>query len=98
MRVMALVKEKATKAPPDPRITEIKEEFVTYCKNLRNFEPGIDHGKDGAVIKRRLGEHSKDTILDCFSWFLTCKDFENFSPTISTALSNGVFNKFLSKR
>jgi len=98
IKLMVSVKKKITKTKSDPRVTEIKNEFVEYCKNLRNFEPIIDHGKDGIIIKKRLENYTKDQILDCFDWFLTEKSFENFSPTISTALSIAIFNKFLSKQ
>ena len=97
MKTMISAK-KPVKAKADPRITEIKEEFTQYCKDLKDFEPIIDHGKDGAIIKKRLEKYSKDQILDCFDWFLNEKSFEIFSPSISTALSTGIFNKFLSRK
>lgn len=93
-----LKKRLKKKEKPDPRVAEIKEEFVQYCKNLRGFEPIIDHGRDGAMIKKRLENYTKDDILDCFDWFLTDKGLKDFSPNISTALSTAIFNKFLSKR
>lgn len=95
---MALVKKKIVKSKPDPRVTEIKNEFIEYCKNLKGFEPIIDHGRDGTIIKKRLETYSKEQILDCFDWFLTDKGFDNFSPSISTVLSIAIFNKFLSKQ
>lgn len=82
----------------DPRVAEIKAKFVEYCKNLKGFAPEIDHGKDGAMIKKRLENNTPEEILDCFDWFLTNSDFSDFSPSISTALSTSIFNKFLSKR
>jgi len=98
MKNMAAVKKKISKVKADPRVTSIKNEFVEYCKDLRDFEPIIDHGKDGLIIKKLLEKYTEAEILDCLDWFLREKDFENFSPTISTALSIAIFNKFLSKQ
>lgn len=97
MHVMSSFKKNATKTPPDPQVTEIKLKFVEYAKNLRGFDAQIDHAKDGALIKKRLLTHSKEILLDCFDWFLTDKEMEKLSPSISTALSTYAFNKFLSK-
>lgn len=98
MNVMSSFKKNATKPKADPQVAEIKIAFTQYCKDLRNFEPIIDHGKDGVMIKKRLAEYNKEDILDCFDWFLTTKDFDKFSPSISTALSVAIFNRFLSQK
>lgn len=98
LTAMENIKKSITPPKSDPRVTEIKQAFVQYCKDLKGFDAVIDHGRDGAMIKKRLETNTKEDILDCFDWFLTNKDFENFSPSISTALSTGLFNKFLNKR
>lgn len=98
MNIMSSFKKNAIKSKADPRVAEIKTSFVKYCKDLRGFDPIVEHGKDGIMIKKRLTEYSEEDILDCFDWFLTEKDFEKFSPSISTALSAAIFNRFLSQR
>jgi hypothetical protein len=98
LTAMENIKRSITPPKTDPRVTEIKLAFVDYCKDLRGFDAVIDHGRDGAMIKKRLETNTKEDILDCFDWFLNNRDFDNFSPSISTALSTGLFNKFLSKR
>jgi hypothetical protein len=98
LTAMENIKRSITPPKTDPRVTEIKMAFVDYCKELKGFDAVIDHGRDGAMIKKRLETNTKEDILDCFDWFLNNRDFDNFSPSISTALSTGLFNKFLSKR
>ena len=95
---MSQFKKKATATKSDPRVTEIKQAFSEYCNSLRGFDPIIDHGRDGGIIKERLKTSNKEEILDCFDWFLTEKDFNKFSPSISTALSAAIFNRFLSQK
>jgi hypothetical protein len=98
LTAMESIKKSITPQKTDPRVTEIKLAFVQYCKDLKGFDAVIEHGRDGAMIKKRLETNTQEEILDCFDWFLTNKDFDNFSPSISTALSASLFNKFLSKR
>lgn len=98
LTTMESIKKNITPPKTDPQVTEIKKIFVDYCKDLRGFDAVIEHGKDGAMIKKRLETNTKEEILDCFEWFLTNRDYDNFSPSISTALSASIFNKFLSQR
>ena len=98
VKTMNTFKKNSTVKITDSRVAEIKETFVEYCKNLRHFVPIINHGRDDIIIKQRLKDYSKEEILDCFDWFLTDKGYEKFSPSISTALSVSIFNRFLSQK
>lgn len=89
-------KKRNTKTTADPRVNEMVGVFIEYCENLRNFKPEIS-AVDRKILKNMLTKYSVDEISDCFDWFLNNKDFRKFSPTISTILSAGIFNKFLSR-
>lgn len=96
--MMEKMKKKEVKKadPPDPRVKEVIETFKEYCVNIRGFNPDINYGRDTIAIKNKLKEFTPDQIYDCFDWFLKDKE-STLSPTISTILSVGVFNKFKDK-
>lgn len=96
--VTDLIRKNANKKPADPRVAELMKEFTEYCENIKGFKPVINYGRDTVMIKRTLVNYSKEEILDCFDWFLNDKSSDDLSPSISTALASGVFNKFLSQR
>ena len=98
LHVMELFKKNASKIKADPRVNELKDAFVEYCDNIKGFKPVINHARDTIMIKRLLVNYTKEEILDCFDWFLNDKISDDLSPSISTALASGVFNKFLSQR
>ena len=98
LHAMDTFKKNASKTKSDPRIKEIKDAFIEYCENIKGFKPVINHGRDTIMIKRLLVNYTKEDILDCFDWFLHDKISDDLSPSISTSLSSGVFNKFLSQR
>ncbi len=93
--VTDLARKNANKKPADPRVAELIKKFSEYCVDIKGFEPEINYGRDTVMIKRTLVKHSKEDILDCFNWFLNDKASDELSPSISTALATGVFNKFL---
>lgn len=93
-------KETTAKAEvEDPRVKEIKLAFVEYCKDIRDLDYRPDNRKDVPLIKKRLAEgNSADLIKDAFDWFLRDDVSHRLPPTISVALSSGVFTQFMSKR
>jgi len=96
--VTDLIRKNAIKTKTDPRVGELIKSFAEYCENIKGFKPTVNYGRDTVMIKRTLVNYSKEEILDCFDWFLNDKVSDDLSPSISTALASGVFNKFLSQR
>jgi len=96
--VTDLARKNATKTKANPDVAELIKSFTEYCENIKGFKPVINYGRDTVMIKRTLQNYSKEDILDCFDWFLNDKSSDDLSPSISTALASGVFNKFLSQR
>lgn len=96
--LMEKIKKNGNKTPPDPRVKVLKDKFVEYCDNIKGFKPILNHGRDTIILKERLKDYDEDKILDCFDWFLGNKEYEKFSPGISTCLSANIFNKFLQER
>jgi hypothetical protein len=83
----------------DPRVKEVKDAFIEYCKDIRDLDYRPDNRKDVPLIKKRLAEgHSADLLKDAFDWFLKDDVSHRLPPTISVALSSGVFTQFMSKR
>lgn len=98
IKAITNMKKKETKSPQDPRVPMLKEKFIEYCKNIKGFEPILNHGRDTEMLKERLASYDEEKILDCFDWFLGHDDYKKFSTSISTCLSANIFNKFLSER
>ena len=95
MYVMSSFKKNATKSKTDPRVKEVKDIFIKYCKNIRGFTPEINHAIDGSIIKKKLEVYSVEDLTDCFDWFMNTESYNKFSCSIKTVLSTGIFNKWL---
>jgi len=82
----------------DPRIRQVMGFFIGACHEIKGFKPRISGAIEGRMIKNYLQEYSVEEITDELDWFLKGKESDQLGCTIKVALSNWVFNKWLSSR
>jgi len=96
--VMDNLKKNILKVKPDPRVDEVKALFIEYTKNIKGFEPKINHKIESGMIKEMLKKYSVEELGDLFDWFMNSSRYSTFSCSIKTILSTGVINSWLQER
>ena len=71
---------------------DVIEYFRSKVKEVKDFEPEIDWGKDGGLAKKRLKKYSLEEIKDLIDWYLDSKHFERFGASLSVCLSAFMIN------
>jgi hypothetical protein len=81
-----------TKVDAEASPLDVIDYFKRKVKELKEFCPEIDYGKDGRLAKERLKKYSFDEIRDLIDWYLNSEHFEKFGASLSICLSNFIVN------
>jgi len=83
------------KQPSDLRISKLFKYFKDHTYQKKGFNPEINWGRDGYLLKLRLGKYSEDQLKDLIDSFLNSNTSEELSCSLSICLSSHVINKWL---
>jgi DNA-binding transcriptional regulator YhcF (GntR family) len=84
--------KESTKVDAKASPIDVVEYFKRRVRELKEFEPEIDYGKDGRLAKERLKKYSFNEIRDLIDWYLNSEHFEKFGASLSICLSNFIVN------
>jgi DNA-binding MarR family transcriptional regulator len=87
-------KDKATPSV----VSIIRSYFMEKYKEKVGVEPEMSFGKEGKLLKDKLGRYSVDQLKDLVEQFFNSKVGEDLGYTLSICLSSGVMNQWQSKK
>ncbi len=76
----------------DSSVKKIISFFRRQVKKLKGYDPEISWGKDGKLLKQRLGKYSSDQLKELISWYLGSNHSERLGPSLAVCLSAHVIN------
>jgi len=82
---------KKAATPPNPEVRVVLDYFRSRCEEVLHFEPVINYGKEGAIVKSRLKEFNVDGIQNAIDWFLKSEKAKDH-PTLAVAMSEHSIN------
>lgn len=80
-----------TKKKPVSRLLNF---FAQKCFELKSFEPEINGGKDGALLKKLLANNSENELETLIVWFLKSPESDKLSTSIGVCCSAYMVNKW----
>lgn len=79
-------------------IKEVFDYFRSRVKAVKGFDPEIDWGKDGKLIKKRLERYSIKEIENLIDWYLNSPYSDKFGCSLSICLSANIINLWKASR
>jgi len=85
----------------DDRKSSVKEVFDYFrnkVKAVKGFDPEIDWGRDGKLIKKRLERYSITEIENLIDWYLNSPHSDRLGCSLSICLSTNMINLWKASR
>jgi hypothetical protein len=98
----SLKEDKKTKPKKDtnPEVLEVFKYFKEICAEEMDFEPVINYGKEGALIKRTLPLLEKNNVTwqELIDAYIYSKKADELGASLSIIFSSNNVNQFLTKK
>ena len=73
-------------------VKEVFRYFRNRVKAVKGFNPEIDYGKDGKLVKKRLQKYSINEVKNLIDWYLNSPYSDRLGCSLSICLSTNVVN------